>query len=222
VTEPRTHYQISLTSRQAVGVFAALLVALGVAYFLGLMTGLSRRGAPEPAPAESAASLAPTPAPAQAAASDALPPVETAVPTAAAGVARVAATHPPAEPTSPPTIQPFDDGSSEEAAAPLVEAYPGKSPPAAQSGTAKPGAGKYWVQVASLTSKQEAGALSGRPPGGNRRRETSRPAHAPAVRFDVLEVEHDHEPLATRSEVLELPVTRSRYRTFQARADGPQ
>ena len=162
MTEPRTHYQISLTSRQAVGVFAALLVALGVAYFLGLMTGLSRRGAPEPAPAESAASLAPTPAPAQAAASDALPPVETAVPTAAAGVARVAATHPPAEPTSPPTIQPFDDGSSEEAAAPLVEAYPGKSPPGAQSGTAKPGAGKYWVQVASLTSKQEAGALSGR------------------------------------------------------------
>jgi cell division septation protein DedD len=156
VTEPRTHYQISVTSRQAVGMFAALLVALGVAYFLGLMTGLARHE--PPGPVETEAALAPTSAP-QAASSDALPPIETAVPTAGApSAARAVPTVPPAEPTSPPTLQPFDDGS-EEAAAPLVEAYPGKSP---QAGAAKPGVGKYWVQVASLTSKQEAGALSGR------------------------------------------------------------
>jgi DedD protein len=161
VTEPRTHYQISVTSRQAVGLFAALLVALGVAYFLGLMTGLAQR---EAAPAgETVAEAAPAatqarrPAPPP---SDGLPAIETAVPTAAVGSSapRAAATPLPAEPTPPSTIQPFDDGSSEEAAAPLVEASGGKSAPA----PAKPGAGKFWVQVASLTSKPEASALSGR------------------------------------------------------------
>jgi DedD protein len=161
VTEPRTHYQLTVTSRQAVGVFAGLLVALGVAYYLGLMTGLSRRDAPAAAEQEASASAAATPAPA--AVAESLPPIETAVPTASAAMlARAAATPPPAEPTAPPTLQPFDDGASEEAAAPLVEAYPGKSPPGAQAGGPKAAAGKYWVQVASLTSKQEAGALSGR------------------------------------------------------------
>ena len=45
MNEPRTHYQLTLTSRQAVGLFAGLHVALGVAFALGLMTGLSQRGA---------------------------------------------------------------------------------------------------------------------------------------------------------------------------------
>ena len=35
--EPRTHYQISLTARQAVGIFVGLLLALGLAFFFGLM-----------------------------------------------------------------------------------------------------------------------------------------------------------------------------------------
>ena len=41
--EPRTHYQISLTARQAVGLFVGLLLSLGLAFFFGLMTGLSGR-----------------------------------------------------------------------------------------------------------------------------------------------------------------------------------
>jgi len=164
VTEPRTHYQISVTSRQAVGLFATLLVALGVAYFLGLMTGLSQRAAaPAGEPEAEAETAPPAAARKKAAASpaDALPAVETAVPTAvvaASHAVRAAATPPPAEPTPPSTLQPFDDGSSDEAAAPLVEASGGKvagTPP-------KPASGKYWVQVASLTSKQEAATLSGR------------------------------------------------------------
>jgi cell division septation protein DedD len=164
VTEPRTHYQITVSSPQAVGLFAALLVALGVAYFLGLMTGLSQREAAPAgetqaeaaAPAESGSRRAPaTP-------SDALPPIETAVPTAAvaSNALRVAATPPPAEPTAPPTLQPFDDGASEEATSPLAQASPGKSPLRAAAGAHA--AGRYWVQVASLTSKQEAGTLAGR------------------------------------------------------------
>jgi cell division septation protein DedD len=162
VTEPRTHYQISLTSRQAVFLFAGLLVALAGAFFLGLMTGLPARDARGEAPAEEARAAAPAPASA-AASSDALPPIETAVPTAAvaSNALRAAATPPPAEPTAPPTLQPFDDGASEEAASPLVDASPGKSPPS-HAAAAHPGAGRYWVQVASLTSRQEASALSGR------------------------------------------------------------
>jgi cell division septation protein DedD len=58
-------------------------------------------------------------------------------------------------------LQPFDDGASEEAASPLAEASPGKSPSRASAAT-HPGAGRYWVQVASLTSKQEAGVLAGK------------------------------------------------------------
>jgi cell division protein FtsN len=164
VTEPRTHYQISVTSRQAVGLFAGLLVALGVAYFLGLLTGLSRRGAAPPADEPQAEAAARPASPAKsapaAAPSDGLPAVETAVPTAAiaSSAVRAAVTAPPAEPTPPATLQSFDDGSSEEGSAPLVDATGGKAAPPA----AKPAAGRYWVQVASLTSKKEAGSLSGR------------------------------------------------------------
>ena len=169
MTEPRTHYQISLTSRQAVFLFAGLLVALGGAYFLGLMTGLPRRDAVAEAAAgeqpPASASNASTTRPAgERASSEALPPVETAVPTTsvASNALRAAVTPPPAEPTAPPTLQPFDDGASEEAASPLAQASPGKSPPHAAAAGSHAAAGRYWVQVASLTSKQEAGSLAGK------------------------------------------------------------
>jgi hypothetical protein len=41
--EPRTHYQVSFTSRQAVLLFVVVLVSLAGAYFLGLLTGLADR-----------------------------------------------------------------------------------------------------------------------------------------------------------------------------------
>jgi hypothetical protein len=44
VDEPRTHYQISVTARQAVGLFVGLLLSLGLAFFFGLMAGLSGSG----------------------------------------------------------------------------------------------------------------------------------------------------------------------------------
>jgi cell division septation protein DedD len=168
VPEPRTHYLISLTARQAVGAFLALVVSLAVAFFFGLMAGSSGRGRAASAPVEIAAA-----APAAAGeAAEAMPPVETAVPTAVvpsgplgsrtelAGGA-VVATAPPAEPTVPATLHPFEDGTAEESS-PVASASRG--PAAARPAEPANGkaAGKFWVQVASLSSHDEAGALSSR------------------------------------------------------------
>jgi cell division septation protein DedD len=170
VDEPRTHYQISLTARQAVGLFVGLLLALGLAFFFGLMSGLSGRdrvpAEPEPIRPEKVAA-APEPMPA----------VETAVPTAVSRgpshtdlAGENATPAPAAEPTIPPTLQTFEDGTAEEAAA-TAAAVPAKpsaeaARPAPHAGKAQSpsavAAGKFWVQVASLTSHDEAGALQAR------------------------------------------------------------
>ena len=158
--EPRTHYQISLTARQAIGLFVGLLAALVVAYYFGVRTGLAGRDRPAqeaPAPAADASPADPL----------ALPPIETAVPTAAASLGSrtelaggaFVATPLPAESPAPAELSSFDDGSSADEASPLAEASPGKAPPPSGPGT---GTGKYWVQVASLSSRDEAGALSTR------------------------------------------------------------
>ena len=161
MTVPRTHYQISLTARQAVGLFVGLLLALGAAYFFGVMTGLSGRTT---APRTEVAAHAETPA------LYALPPIETAVPTAAASASAGSRTELAAgtsvatpAPADPSTWQPFDDGSSEESA-PVAAAPPGKAPggPAVRAPHPSAFPGSFWVQVASLTSREQAGALSGR------------------------------------------------------------
>jgi len=179
VTEPRTHYQISLTARQAVGIFVALLLALGLAYFFGLMTGLSGREAR--AAGMTARSEAPEPTPATAASEPPVPPVETGVPVAALrGAAASAATPPPAEPTVPATLSTFEDSAESES---VPTPVPGSrttvvgAPPAAaaarapsstapapvtasSSAAARPApGGKVWVQAASLSSADEAHAL---------------------------------------------------------------
>ena len=56
-SEPRTHYQVSFTSRQAVLLFVVVLVSLAGAYLLGLLTGLAGR---QPADSVAAAEPAPT------------------------------------------------------------------------------------------------------------------------------------------------------------------
>ncbi|MGE5414315.1 MAG: SPOR domain-containing protein [Syntrophomonadaceae bacterium] len=182
MSEPRTHYQISLTARQALGLFVALLVALGLAYFFGLMTGLSGRegrGAPE-APAQAALAEPTAAAPA---AEPAVPPVETGVPVAVRAPAGNASTPPPAEPTVPATLQTFEDGTEGEGNAAAASAAPGSRTtvvgapapaparaPAAKSAAPAPApaaahaspAGKVWVQAASLSSADEANALGAR------------------------------------------------------------
>jgi cell division septation protein DedD len=177
VSEPRTYYQISITARQAVGLFVGLLAALGLAFFFGLMTGTAGRSAENaaaPPEREAAAKLVPTP--------DAPPPVETGVPTAPVAGARSPA--PPAsaaaEPTAPATIRTFEDSADEDAAAsptPVsrtsIAAAPAVPPSAASARPTSQKAAEpaghpasapdgIWVQAASLSSKEEAAALGAR------------------------------------------------------------
>ncbi|HEY4231732.1 MAG TPA: SPOR domain-containing protein [Thermoanaerobaculia bacterium] len=183
--EPRTHYQISLTARQAVGIFVGLLLALGLAFFFGLMTGLSGRGranARGPEPAETLAEARP--------AAETLPAVETAAPPprreaprgeAARGEApRRSEPGPPAgspgaasaaEPTPPQTLETFEDGGAEEPTPATPSAAPSSVPTAHAGAGSKPtpatppsaaGAGRVWVQVASVSSRNEAETVSSR------------------------------------------------------------
>jgi DedD protein len=187
VSEPRTHYQISLTARQAVGAFLSILLALGLAFFLGLMSGLSGRDRAAEESAEAgriAAGEVRGPSGAEPSA-DSLPPVETGVPTAAAPSGALGSrtvlvpsgrTPLPlsADPTPPAILKPFEDGSADEAS-PIAEASGGGGPAAPRGADAKPGTGgaaprsdgaevseTFWVQVASLSSRDEASALSTR------------------------------------------------------------
>ncbi len=176
--EPRTHYQISLTARQAVGLFAGLLLALGVAFALGLVAGMSgrgpvgeERGLPDRAADPTAVG---TPPPA----SEAIPLVETGVPLpSSSGPSRTElapgiATPVPAEPTTPATLQAFEDGTAEDAAAsappagpraaPAPGAVAGKPASSPKAGGAAPSSGRIWVQAASLQSHEEASSLSAR------------------------------------------------------------
>jgi cell division septation protein DedD len=179
VTEqPRTHYQLTFTARQAVGGFVALLVSLGLAFYFGLMSGLSGRGAPiGPEEAEKTADAGGVPASSAGDDTEALPPIETAVPTAAVpggplGSRTLLAggapqTPVPAEPTAPATLQTFQDGSAdatevESPPAAVAEAPGASSPAPAKPPASASAAGKFWVQVASLSSREEAGSLSTR------------------------------------------------------------
>ncbi len=179
VEEPRTHYQISLTARQAVGLFAGLLLALGGAFFFGLMTGLSGRGtAPAPAaqsPAEGA-ETADGGRTAAATVAEAVPPVETGVPAPTSSSpsrtelsSNAVTPGPGPEPTAPATVQTFEDGVAEDAGAPAAATGAKAAPPATKAkapGPAvrppAPASGKIWVQAASLQSHDEANALSAR------------------------------------------------------------
>ena len=159
--EPRTHYQISLTARQAVGLFVGLLLSLGLAFFFGLMTGLSGREK-----ASTGSVRTPAQAVAAAAAPEAMPPVETAVPIGSAARAprreeAAGGSVAGAEPTPPPTLQAFEDGTAEEAAT-LPPPHPATTVRPAAPAKAPAPAGRIWVQVASLSSRTEAEAVSTR------------------------------------------------------------
>jgi cell division protein FtsN len=161
VDEPRTHYEISLTARQAVGLFVGLLLSLGLAFFFGLMTGLSGRENAQAGPATTSTERSPA-----ASVPETMPPVETAVPigsaaraprkeeAAGAGVAG-------AENTPPPTLQAFEDGAAEETAS-LPAPHPAATVRPAAPARAPAPAGRIWVQVASLSNRTEAEAVGAR------------------------------------------------------------
>jgi DedD protein len=137
VEGPRTHYQVSFTARQALSLFVGLLAALAVAYFFGLMTGLSGSE-----PQEVGGAPASEEGPATAPGSEdrvAFPIPVTAAPAA------------PAAPAS--SVQVFEDG--EGGAPPRPTARPAvASAPSPRA----PAAGGFRVQVISVSSRAEADA----------------------------------------------------------------
>jgi DedD protein len=150
VAEPRTHYQVSFTSRQAVLLFAGVLVALAVAYLLGVATGLAGRE-----PAETAAAAA-TPIPSRTAvaalretpAKRAASEVPTAVAGTAARTSPTVAVATAREPTASPTLQFFEEGPEEPSA--------GTPESGKKAAASEKTSGGFWVQVLSTRSRREA------------------------------------------------------------------
>jgi cell division septation protein DedD len=139
VEGPRTHYQVSFTAKQALSLFIGLLAALAVAYFFGLMTGLSGNEAPQ-------AAAVPTPVA-----------EETPAVLAGAGDREMfpipVTAAPVASGSAPPsTVQVFEDGEGETPVRPTVQAAAAVPSPRA------PSAGSFRVQVISVSSREEADA----------------------------------------------------------------
>ncbi|MEO8189511.1 MAG: SPOR domain-containing protein [Acidobacteriota bacterium] len=168
--EPRTHYQLSFTARQALLLFVALLGALAAAYAFGLMTGLAGRGRSD---AMAAAETTPgaiavaTPIPA------AVTPDALEIPKAVRGIApsrttlhagggsSVAPTpfSVAAGPTPSPGLQLFDEGPDRTrptVAAPPRKTRTPKSTPESAMASHAPAAGSFWVQALSAPSEREA------------------------------------------------------------------
>ena len=174
VPEPRTHYQISLTARQAVGRLLALLLVAGAGVLLRPHDGLVRAGTDRLRESGEVASGA---LPGDSEATDAMPPVETAVPDGRrfrpgrsararssrrgrCGRRRLPWSRPPRRRSTPSRTR-----TSEEPSPGAPCGHPGGQGPAAASARRRSpagdgGLGKFWVQVASLSSRDEAGALS--------------------------------------------------------------
>jgi DedD protein len=149
VPEPQSHFQLSFTARQAMLLFVGLLLALGVAYFLGVMTGFSgsehAAAVPTRVPTEEPAE---TPTAARAVAS---PEVRRTVTPGVAFPKPVLGT----EPTSPPGLQLFEDRGGEEPT-PAQRITPPTVVPSPAPG------GDFWVQVLALSSEKEAKAAKER------------------------------------------------------------
>jgi cell division septation protein DedD len=139
VTLPSTHYQLSFTTRQAMAFFVVCLMALGLSFFLGLMTGLSEKPpAPSAAGPEAPPSESPAPGPETAGRDD---PSAASAPDGVEAAGAVA--------TPPATLQAFEDRIP-------ADPTPAPAPPSGRP-TAAEG---VWIQVASLTSLRQADALA--------------------------------------------------------------
>lgn len=139
--EPRTHYQVSFTSRQAVLLFVLVLLSLAGAYVLGLVTGLAGRQPSQGVAAGAPPATVTERATDREASAPATPPVAE-TPTAASALAA-------GEPGSTGGLQFFEDHPEESPK--TTTAMPAKK--AAASAAA---AGGYWVQVLATSSEREA------------------------------------------------------------------
>lgn len=141
--EPRTHYQVSFTPRQALTLFLGLLLALGLAYFFGLRTGLAG-GEPEPTAGEEVAAAADA-SPGEASDAPAGGGAELVFPAPVTGVAP----HATPAPTAPPAVlQPFEDREGGAAPPPVVVV----------ATPVPPSSGGFRVQVVSVSSRADADA----------------------------------------------------------------
>jgi len=128
--------------------FVICLLALGLSYFFGLMTGLSSRRAPKTAAIPEVTTPAPPTEPATT-------PARTESPGSVPSLTRIAEEGGDAAfaPTAPPVLQAFEDRGAEE---------PTPGPTAAAARPPAPSAQGIWIQVASLTARREADALVAR------------------------------------------------------------
>ncbi len=155
MSEPRTHYQVSFTSKQALSLFVGLLAALALAYFFGLMTGLSGRETREAAAPPSAT---PPAVERVAAAPRTGEHVVFPAPVTAAPIEKAPA-------VAPAKVQVFEDGEtaapSRRAAPPATSAT--RSPARESAAKAETsGAGGFRVQIVSVSSRSEADAEAAR------------------------------------------------------------
>ncbi len=150
MAEPRTHYQISFTSRQAVLLFVVVLASLTGAYFLGVATGLSGRQPPESGSVPAAPAVTAAPAASE-------------VPSGGPAANAAPASTPPAAPerTAPPETAAREPGKAEG----LVffedrpaEPIPPARTPSGLAAAPSRASGSFWVQVLSTTSEHEARA----------------------------------------------------------------
>jgi cell division protein FtsN len=140
VPEPRTHYQVSFTSRQAVLFFVVVLAALTGAYFLGLVTGLAGRQ-----PAGSAAVSASA--------------AEPRAPAAAEKISPPVSAPPAPQETPPPAVAARESGKTEGLQ--FFEDRSAETTPVSQAPSRKvlaptKAAGGFWVQTLSTKSEREA------------------------------------------------------------------
>ena len=150
MSEPRTHYQVSFTSRQAVLLFVLLLGSLAGAYFLGIATGISGRPQGEPAqptPAPSPVAAAAVDTPASGSSRSALPAAPAPRPETRPTASTVASAR---EPTTGEGIQFFEDRPEEPTPATSTAG------PTKRVAAAAPGPSGFWVQVLSTSSESEA------------------------------------------------------------------
>lgn len=167
--EPRTHYQLSFTARQAMVFFVLCLLALGLSYFFGLMTGLSS-GSSKAASRAAALTATAVPTgeatPAAAVAAEEPAPAGAEAPPSLTRIAEQASGEPSNAPTAPAVLQTFEDRGAEEPTptpAPAVAARAVPTPARAAAPPAGKGAATgLWVQVASLTSRSDADSLVAR------------------------------------------------------------
>ena len=149
--ERKTHYQLSFTARQALGLFAAFLAALAGAYFLGLMSGLAGRQTAAPPAGQAVQAVAAAPVPTEPAREGQSTPPPFATPALARksapaeGAAR-------SQPLPERTIQLFEDEAATEPTPTSAPAPRAAAPAAPATATG------FWVQVISTSSEREAKA----------------------------------------------------------------